>query len=155
MLWQRIALMIYALGVSKRLPRMWWTALWKSICFTWSLFYFVIFYSSSRWKFDILSDILNEPFIVTNPVGESVVAKRVYRNCPIMFLNTVDHVELVELVMFDINVILGMDWWHACFASKDCRTRVVKLTFQMKPFESGRGEILFLEFLSYLLFKSL
>ena len=31
-------------------------------------------------KFDILTDILNEPFIVTTPVGESVVSKKIYRN---------------------------------------------------------------------------
>ena len=31
-------------------------------------------------KFDILPDILHELFIVSTPVGESVVAKRVYRN---------------------------------------------------------------------------
>ena len=31
-------------------------------------------------NFDILPDILHEPFIVSTPVGESVVAKRVYKN---------------------------------------------------------------------------
>ena len=40
-------------------------------------------------KFDIFPDILNEPFMVSTPVGESIVAKRVYRNCHIMFPNTV------------------------------------------------------------------
>ena len=53
-----------------------------------------------------LPDILHEAHIVSTPVGESVVAKRVYRNCP--------------------------------------------LTFQMIPLYSGRGEILFLEGVSYL-----
>ena len=38
-------------------------------------------------KFDILPDIFLEPFIVSTPVGESVVAKRVYRSCPIMLPN--------------------------------------------------------------------
>ncbi|WP_353806174.1 hypothetical protein, partial [Acinetobacter baumannii] len=64
-----------------------------------------------------MSDILNEPFIVTNPVGESVVAKRVYRNCPIMIPNRVTHVTIVELDMVDFDVILGMDWLHAYLAS--------------------------------------
>ncbi|XP_069143301.1 uncharacterized protein [Solanum lycopersicum] len=80
-------------------------------------------------KFDILPDILNEPFMVTTPVGESVIAKRVYRNCPLMFHNRVTHVELVEFDMIDFDVILGMDSLHASVASIDCRTRV--LTFQM------------------------
>ena len=31
--------------------------------------------------------------------------------------------------MFDFDVILGVDWLHACFASIDCRTQVVKFQF--------------------------
>ena len=38
-------------------------------------------------KFDILPDILHEPFIVSTPVGESIIAKKVYKNCPIMLPN--------------------------------------------------------------------
>ena len=66
-------------------------------------------------NFDILPDVLNEPIIVTNPVGDSVVAKRVYRNCPIMLPYSVSHVELVELDMVDFDVIFGMDWFHDFF----------------------------------------
>ena len=32
----------------------------------------------------------------------------------------------VELEMVNFDVILGMEWLHACFMSIDCRTRVVK-----------------------------
>ena len=60
--------------------------------------------------FEILPDILNDPFIVTTPVGESVVAKKVYRNFPIMLPNRVTYVELVELDKLDFDVILGMDF---------------------------------------------
>ena len=84
-------------------------------------------------KFEILPDILNEPFIVTYPVGEMVVAKTVYRNFPIMFPNKVTYVELVELDKFDFDVILGMNWLHSCFASIDCRTWVVKFNFPNEP----------------------
>ena len=61
-------------------------------------------------KLDILLDILNEPFMGSKLVGESVFAKRVYRNFPIMLQNRVTYVELVELCMFDFVFILGMDW---------------------------------------------
>ena len=44
-------------------------------------------------KFELLPDILNEPFLVTTPVVESVVSKRVYKSCPIIFLNRVTHVK--------------------------------------------------------------
>ena len=37
-------------------------------------------------------DILHEPFIFPLLVGESVVATRVYRNCPIMLPNRVSYV---------------------------------------------------------------
>ncbi len=35
--------------------------------------------------------------------------------------------------MVDFDVILGMDWLHACYASIDCRTRVVKFQFLNEP----------------------
>ena len=57
-------------------------------------------------KFDIFPNILNEPFMVTTPVSESVVAKRVYINCVIMLHNRVTHDELVELDMVNFEVIL-------------------------------------------------
>ena len=70
---------------------------------------------------------------MSTPAGESVFAKRVYRNCPIMLPNRVPYVYLVELDMLDFYVILGTDWLHACFASIDCRTRVVRFNFPNEP----------------------
>ena len=66
-------------------------------------------------------------------MGDSVVAKRVYWNCPIMFSNRVTLVDLVKFYMFYCDVILGMDWLHACFSSIDCRMRVVKFQFPNEP----------------------
>ncbi|XP_069148214.1 uncharacterized protein [Solanum lycopersicum] len=68
---------------------------------------------------------------VSNPVVESVVAKRVYRNCPIMLPNRVSYVDQVELNMLDFDIILGQEWRG--------------LTSLMNPLLSGKGEILFLE----------
>ena len=59
-------------------------------------------------------------------VGESVVEKRVYRNCLIMLPNKVSYFELVLLYMLDFDIILGIDLLHACSATIDGRTRVVK-----------------------------
>ena len=84
-------------------------------------------------KFGIFPNILNEPFMASTPVGKLVVAKKVYRNYPLMFPNRVTYVELVELDMIDFDVILRMDWWHACFASMDCRMRVVKFKIPNEP----------------------
>ena len=41
-------------------------------------------------------------------------------------------VNLVELNMLEFDFILGIDWLHVCFASIDCRTRVVKFQFPSK-----------------------
>ena len=65
----------------------------------------------------IFPNILHKPFIVSTPMGESVVEKRVYRNFTIMLHNIVSYVELLELHMLDFNVILGMEWLHTFFAS--------------------------------------
>ena len=35
-------------------------------------------------KCDMLLDVFVETFLVSTPVGDSVVAKRVYRGCPIL-----------------------------------------------------------------------
>ena len=90
-------------------------------------------------EFDILPDILHDPLVVSTLVGDSVVAKRVYSNCPIMLPNRLSYVDLVELDMLDFDIILGMDWLHACFASIDCRTRVVGFNFPNEPVVEWRG----------------
>ena len=77
--------------------------------------------------------------MVSTPVGEPVVAKRVYRNCPIMLPNRVSYVDLVELDILYFDVILGMDWLHACFASIGCRTRVVRCNFPIEPVVEWKG----------------
>ena len=52
--------------------------------------------------------------------------------------------------MFDFDVILGMILFHACFASIDCRTRVIKFNFTNDPVLEWKGEILFLAVVSSL-----
>lgn len=69
-------------------------------------------------KFEILAKVLVEPFLVSTPVFEYAVAKRVYRSCPIFLFHKVTLVDLVVLDMIDFNFILGMDWLHACFLSQ-------------------------------------
>ena len=48
-------------------------------------------------------------------------------------------VVLVEFDMFEFDVILGMGCLNACFASIDCRTRVVKFQFPNEPFLEWKG----------------
>ena len=41
--------------------------------------------------------------------------------------------------MVDFDVILGMDWLHAYFATTDFITRVVKFNFQTEPMLEWKG----------------
>ena len=78
-------------------------------------------------------------------MGDPLVTKRVYGSCPILLSNRLIFVDLVEFDILDFYVILGINWLHACFASMDCRTRVVKFLFPTNRFYNGLGEAKSLE----------
>jgi len=73
-------------------------------------------------RFDVGPKIISNPFHISTHVGDSIVAKRVYRNCPFFVSHRVTHVDLVDLDMLDFDVIFGMDWIYECYASIECRT---------------------------------
>jgi len=79
-------------------------------------------------RFDVLRDMLVDPFSVSTLVGDSIVAKRVYKMSRSL-THRVTHVDLVELDMLDFDVILGLDCLLSCYSSIDCRTSVVKFQF--------------------------
>lgn len=60
---------------------------------------------------------------ISTPVGESVVAKQIYKRCPIIFFHKIMLADLIELGMVYFDLILGMDWLHSSYASLDCRTQ--------------------------------
>ena len=80
-------------------------------------------------QFSVSPETLFEPFSVSTPVGDLVIAWRIYRNCPVTVTQKVISTDLVELEMVDFDVILGMDWLHSCIALVDCRTRIVRFQF--------------------------
>ncbi|XP_069146944.1 uncharacterized protein [Solanum lycopersicum] len=84
-------------------------------------------------NFDISLEQLSKPFSVSTHVGESILSERVYRDCPIFFNNRITTTSLIELDMVEFDVILGMDWIYACYASVDFRTQVVKFHFPDEP----------------------
>ncbi|WMV13916.1 hypothetical protein MTR67_007301 [Solanum verrucosum] len=59
-------------------------------------------------RFDMLPDVLFDPFDVSTHVGDSIVAKRVYRKCPVSLSYRVTFVDLVELDILDFDVIIGI-----------------------------------------------
>ncbi|KAH0710910.1 hypothetical protein KY284_012337 [Solanum tuberosum] len=72
---------------------------------------------------------LSEPFSVYTPVGDLIIARRVYKNFPVTVSQKVTSADLVELEMVDFDIIPGMDWIHSCYASVDCRTMIVRFQF--------------------------
>ena len=67
-------------------------------------------------RFSVKPELLKDPFSVSTPVGESVIARTVYRNFPISFFHKIIPCDLIELEMVDFYVILGMDWLYASYA---------------------------------------
>ena len=63
----------------------------------------------------------SEPFCVTTLVCEFILAQRVDRNYLVPINHNSTMADLVEFYMVDFDVILGMGWLHACYASIDCR----------------------------------
>ncbi|XP_070055449.1 uncharacterized protein [Nicotiana tomentosiformis] len=61
-------------------------------------------------KLDMRSELLPQPVEVSTPVGDSIVANHVYRDCTMLINDRPTSVDLVELVMLDFDVIMGMDW---------------------------------------------
>ena len=59
-----------------------------------------------------------------------------------MLPNRVTLADLIELEIFNFDIILGMDWLDDCFAFIDCRTRVVKFQLPDEPILEWNGGIL-------------
>ncbi|KAH0719580.1 hypothetical protein KY285_015611 [Solanum tuberosum] len=100
----------------------------------------------------ICLETLSEPFSISTPVGDPVIARRVYKNCPVTVSQKVTSAHLVELEMVDFDIILGMDWLHSCYASVDCRTSIVRFQFPDEPILEWKGSSLASmgRFISYL-----
>lgn len=88
---------------------------------------FVTLYLSIR--FDITPKILLEPFSVYIPIGDSILAKKVYKGCPTSVFYKVILCDLIELVIIDFDVILDIDWLHSSYTSIDYRTHRDKFQF--------------------------
>ena len=59
--------------------------------------------------FDIIIEQLSEPFNVSTPVGDCILAQRVYRDCPIFINHENTMADLFELDIIDFDFIVCID----------------------------------------------
>ncbi|RVW26566.1 Transposon Ty3-G Gag-Pol polyprotein [Vitis vinifera] len=79
--------------------------------------------------------------IVATPMGDSVVASRMLRNCIVMIGYREMPVDLVLLDLQDFDVILGMDWLASYHASVDCFEKRVTFSIPGQPKFSFEGSM--------------
>ncbi|XP_070026057.1 uncharacterized protein [Nicotiana sylvestris] len=84
-------------------------------------------------------ELLNDPFLVATPVGESLLAKYVYRACQIWVEGIDTLTDLIILDMIDFDMLMGMDWLFTCYAIVDCHAKIVKFEIPNEPSFILRG----------------
>ncbi|XP_070032197.1 uncharacterized protein [Nicotiana tomentosiformis] len=80
-------------------------------------------------KFVIVPEILSDPFAVSTPVGESIIARWVYRGYTVTVCSRQTSADLLELDMMDFDAIMGMEWVAACDAIVYCRAKAAIFHF--------------------------
>uniref|UniRef100_M1DFX3 Gag-pol protein n=1 Tax=Solanum tuberosum TaxID=4113 RepID=M1DFX3_SOLTU len=85
--------------------------------------------------------LLVKTFEVSTPIGESIIARRVYHNCIVTICDRDTLADLVELQMVDFDVIMGMNWLASCYAMVDCRTKMVHFYFPKEAVLEWKGNI--------------
>ncbi|XP_073024398.1 uncharacterized protein [Primulina eburnea] len=72
-------------------------------------------------------DKLTEPFRIATPTSRAIETEEIYRDCEISINNQTFSVDLIQLIMVDFDIILGMDWLARNSAIVDCKGKEVKL----------------------------
>ncbi|XP_070032908.1 uncharacterized protein [Nicotiana tomentosiformis] len=92
-------------------------------------------------KLDMRSELLPQPVEVSTPVDDFIVANHVYRDCTVLINDRPTSIDLVELVILDFDVIMGMDWLAACYANIDCHAKLVRFHFPGEPVLEWKGNV--------------
>nr|XP_016442348.1 PREDICTED: uncharacterized protein LOC107767769 [Nicotiana tabacum]XP_016442349.1 PREDICTED: uncharacterized protein LOC107767769 [Nicotiana tabacum] len=90
-------------------------------------------------RFSRQPELLNDPFLVATPVGESLLAEYVYRACQIRVEGRDTLADLIVLGMIDFDVLMGMDWLSSCYAIVDCHAKIIKFEIPNEPSFILRG----------------
>ncbi|VFQ77741.1 unnamed protein product [Cuscuta campestris] len=95
---------------------------------------------------------LDNPVLVSNPLGHSLRLTHVYHDCPLVVQGKIFPASLIELPHREFDVILGMDWLTANQAVVDCGVHTVRLRAEDGSDVLIHGELLpkAPEFISYI-----
>ncbi|VFQ86008.1 unnamed protein product [Cuscuta campestris] len=85
---------------------------------------------------------LDNPVIVSNPLGHILRLTHVYHDCPLVVQGKTFPASLIELPHREFDVILGMDWLTANQAVVDCGAHTVRLRAPDSSDILIRGELL-------------
>ncbi|XP_075091869.1 uncharacterized protein LOC142172016 [Nicotiana tabacum] len=84
-------------------------------------------------RFGSQPELLNDPFLVSTLVRESLLAEYVYRACQVWVEGRDTLADLIVLDMIDFDMLMVMDWLSFCYAIVDCHAKIVKFQIPNEP----------------------
>ncbi|XP_075499417.1 uncharacterized protein LOC142537811 [Primulina tabacum] len=78
-------------------------------------------------KLGLKPESLTEPFRITTPMSKTIETHEIHKDCKIGIANQTFSADLIQLVMVDFGIILGMEWLDKNHAIMDCKGKRVKL----------------------------
>ncbi|XP_075483600.1 uncharacterized protein LOC142523753 [Primulina tabacum] len=78
-------------------------------------------------KLGLKPELLAEPFRIATPTNKAIETHEIHMDCLISIGNQTFSADLIQLVMADFDIILGMDWLSRNNAIVDCKRKRVKL----------------------------
>ena len=79
--------------------------------------------------FDTLPKILYDSIVISTPLGENIRVDRVHKDSPLVVCGKTMCADLVELIMNDFDIILGMDRLHKRYTFMYYRCMVLRFCF--------------------------
>ncbi|XP_075475708.1 uncharacterized protein LOC142509967 [Primulina tabacum] len=85
---------------------------------------------------------LSEPFFIATPTAKAIETCEIRKDCRININNRTFSADLIQLIMVDFDIILGMDWLARNNAMVDCKGKSVRLRtpYQKEVLHHGKSK---------------